>query len=145
MADAAWHEISNWVAWCWQGQMPGPRHRHRCFSAEGGYLPESDLGREDEGREPPRVIHTANARRVQKVYDALPPTTRRVVWYEFLQRRSFDVWEHGEELGPDGKLRPVAVRVANTRRQTARRELHSHRYKKHVEAFCQSIAREFAA
>jgi len=146
-ADVVRYEISNWVAWCWQGQMPGPTPPWHAGSAEGKYRPQSVLGREDTVREPPRVVHVAHARRVQKVFESLPPVTRRVVWFEYLQRRSFDVWEHGEELGPDGKLRPVAVRVANTRRKTARRELKidRHRYKKHVQAFCQCVQREFAA
>jgi len=117
----------------------------RCGSAEGGYIRGSLNAREEEARTPKRVIHTANAQRVQKIYDGLPQITKQVVRFEYVQRRTYDQWELGEELGVDGRLHKVAIRVANTRRKEARRRLKidRRRYQKHVDEFCQRVAREF--
>jgi len=138
-------EISNWVAWCWLGEAPGPRHQHRCGSAEGSYLNFSHLAQDDDPSPPPPIINADHARRVQKRYDALPHLARQVVRFEYLQRRVYDIWEPGEEVGPDGNLRKTWLRTGNNRRLAARLKLKIGRqeYLRQAELFKTALRREF--
>jgi len=147
MSAAVNHEIWNWVAWCWQGNDPWPRMPRRCLSAEGGYLPESVIGREEEARKPRRIVNSEHAQRVQHIYDDMPQLTRQILRYEYTQRAAYDQWEYGEEVGADGQLRKAWIRTGNTRCLVARLRLKISRatYWQHVQAFRQLVRREFAS
>lgn len=143
VTDATVSEIENWIAWCWHGDDPAPFTPSRCYSAEGRF---SAPAWADEERQPARIINMESAERVQAIYDSLPPLTRQVLRYEYTQRSTYDQWEKGQEIGPDGELRDVYVLVGNTRRQMGRYHLKIGReeYQRHVEAFKEAVREEFS-
>lgn len=143
MTDTVSSEIENWIAWCWDGEDPAPSEPKRCYSAEGRYTaPALD----DEDRQPRRIINRESAERVQAIYDRMPDLTRQVLRFEYTQRAAYDQYEQGEEIGPDGAVRKVQVRVANTRRLMARIRLKISReeYQRHVDAFKKAVREEFS-
>lgn len=142
MTDTVSSEIENWIAWCWEGEDPAPFEPKRCYSAEGRF---SAPAWHDEERQPRRIINRQAAERVQALFDQMPPLTRQVLRFEYTQRAEYDQYEQGEEIGPDGELRKVQVRVANTRRLMARIRLKISReeYQRHVDAFKDAVREEF--
>src|SRR5690606_11319561 len=144
MTDTVSSEIENWIAWCWHGEDPSPSEPKRCYSAEGRYTAPA-LNEDD--RIPQRIINHRSAERVQKVFERMPDLARQVLRYEFTQRAAFDQYEQTQEVGPDGELRKVWVRVANTRRLMARLRLKISReeYQRHVDTFKDAVREEFAS
>src|SRR5690606_19097871 len=143
MSDAVMSETEDWVAWCWEGEDPAPKEPARCYSAEGRYVaPAMD----DDGRRPQRIINYPSAARVQYVYDCMPQLTRQVLRYEYTQRAAYDIYDHSQEVGPDGAVHDVWVPVNNIRRQMARLQLRigAKEYQRHVEAFRQAVREEFS-
>lgn len=142
MTDTVSSEIENWVAWCWEGEHPAPSEPSRCYSAEGRYV--APAWHEDE-RRPKRIINRQSAERVQAVYDRMPDLTRQVLRFEYTQRAAYDQYEQSQEVGPDGEVHKVWVRVANTRRLMARLRLKIGReeYQRHVDAFKDAVREEF--
>ncbi|MHA3905160.1 hypothetical protein ACTPOE_16770 [Castellaniella sp. WN] len=114
-------EIENWIAWCWAGESPEPREPRRCYSAERGWqAPDWESESDDV---PPKIIfNVERAERVQAIFDRLPTLTRCVLRYEYTQRSRFDQYERSVEMH-EGEMRPVWIRVGNTRRQRARNDL----------------------
>lgn len=138
-------EIENWIAWCWQGHGPEPREPDTCYSAERDYRVIGSNSEEDQDDTPPkRIIHAANAERVQAIFSRMPQLTRRVLLYEYTQRSRYDQWERSVEMH-EGEIRPVWVRVANHRRITARMQLgiDRHTYLSCVDDFKLEVFKEF--
>lgn len=136
-------EIENWIAWCWDGAAPEPWEPRQCQSLEGRYsAPDWGLYHEETRR---RFFNADAARRVQRIFDAMPQLTRQVVKYEYTDRSKYDIWDQGIEVGPDGQEHRVWVRTANNKREVARRVLGVSRveYDRHVQAFRDSVGREF--
>lgn len=138
------YEISNWVAWCWSGSGPGPEVFSRCGSAEGRYISSASYDDEPAGYHPP-TINQEHAIKVQAVYDRMPLRTRQVLRYEYTQQSEFDQWEQGEEVGPDGQLRPAMVWVGNNRRQIAilKLKISAAEYHACVDQFISNVAAVF--
>lgn len=142
--DVVGGEIENWVAWCWAGEDPAPGSPSRCYSAEGRYDPPAT---DETQRQPKRQINHYNAQRVQAVFDRMDQLTRQILRYEYTQRELYDQWERGTEVGADGEVQHVWVRVGNTRRQMARLRLKVSRdeYMWHVDAFKAFVKEEFSS
>ena len=141
--DIASHEIENWIVWCWHGSDPAPGVPSRCYSAEGRYVPPASP--DEEERQPTRIINHEAAQRVQAIFDRKPLLTRQVLRYEYTQRAKYDQWGQGREIGPDGKMMTVWLRVGNVRRRMARLHLKIGRreYLEHVASFRQAVREEF--
>lgn len=85
IADWIDEELRNWARWCWSGEFPGPRHQERAASAEGRYLPPSDLG--DEPEQPRIRPNRERAERVHHVYlTQLDTRERRVICLRYVDR-----------------------------------------------------------
>ena len=61
------HELRNWSRWAWSGEWPHPLPQTHAASAEGRYLPPSDLG-DPAPPKAPKPLHE-RAQLVQTVYD----------------------------------------------------------------------------
>jgi hypothetical protein len=113
-------EIENWITSCWDGESPAPREPSRCLSIERNY--QTPPWYEDEPPNKPPTYNRENAARTQKVFDAMPSLTRRVLQYEYTQRERYNQWERSVEAY-EGVTRPVWICTGNNRRQRARIEL----------------------
>lgn len=78
-------EFENWARWCSYGPWPHPLPADAAGSAEGRYIPESDLGE----RPPPRPVppNEQRAMVVQRVYvEELTPRERKVTVERYIRR-----------------------------------------------------------
>ena len=83
--DLAHFELINWSRYCWEGSFPHPLPPSHCYSFEHNYLAPSDMSNEDAPK--PRIpANEYNAKRVQKVFMALPTAQRLVLRAEYPMR-----------------------------------------------------------
>jgi hypothetical protein len=71
-------DLWNWARWLQQQPLPHPLPIGRAASAEGRYLPPSDLGDVDAPKPPPPV-NTDRAKAVQKLYEYAMSTQEKFV------------------------------------------------------------------
>lgn len=66
------YELRNWAAWCHSGEPAGPKVQRSAASAEGHYLPPSDMGDPPEPRAPrpnrerAEVVHAVYLRQLDR-------------------------------------------------------------------------------
>ena len=81
-------DLQNWGRWCNQGPWPHPLPSGRAASAEGRYIPPSDLGNDDIPNPPPPV-NRDRALIVQSVYDHKLTQPERLVLRAEYPHRAF--------------------------------------------------------
>jgi len=80
-------ELWNWSRWCWLGDWPGPGKSQDVDPAVCVYPPsEGDF---DESEPAPIPVCIDNARRVNRLYEALPLVEQRVIQAEYPRRREY--------------------------------------------------------
>ena len=90
LPDHIHHDLLNWARYSWSGPYPHPLPQSRAASAEGRWVPPSDLGNEEQEDKPP-PINRDRAKKIDALYlDGIWGNAERwVMWAEYIHRHMF--------------------------------------------------------
>lgn len=89
ISEQVHRDLLNWARWSWSGPWPHPLPKGRAASAEGHWIPPSDLSHGEEPPPPP-PINRDRAVKVQEAYDnSLGHAEKAVLKTEYVLRGKY--------------------------------------------------------